>query len=88
MSKPNDYGRRYYRISLVNPEQQDIYAHADTIEVGQTGELILKGIFKHDPNSNTIQLAQLNAIIAPGTWSGVFAASVLDGSPVAFEDFT
>ena len=70
------YGKCYWCIGSPDAPDGEIYAYADRIEVGHSGELML------------IRQTEPNLILAPGRWRFCYAASVLDGSAVAVEHWT
>jgi hypothetical protein len=78
--------RGNYRFCI----DERIYASACKIEVTATGVLILTGcrasevggnfVYEHKPES-----CLPNLILAPGKWHSAYAASYIDGWPVAVE---
>lgn len=69
------YGNWYHRIQTTKGE--DVYVHADEVEF-KDGALILWRV-KED-GTRTVNIA-----FAPGQWSYIYAASVLDGHAVAVD---
>ncbi len=74
MGEPNKYGKWYYCIKSNMSENNDIYAYADKVVVTDAGNLMLLS------DGGFINLA-----FAPGDWDAIYAASCIDGSPIAVE---
>ncbi len=82
MSNPSEYGSRYW---CVTGDGDPLFLHADFIEVNQHGDLIAYGGYRKEgflPEEKTMVYA-----VAAKAWHTCFAASHIDGSPVAAEDF-
>jgi len=85
------YGDRYWCIYAAGNKW--IYVHADSLNIGAAGELILMynaqetaGPVPPLPQApHTFTVSRPSAVFAPGTWKAIFAASVFDGDPVAIE---
>jgi hypothetical protein len=67
------YGNRYFGIKTDIVPDGEIYAMADVAETAADGSLVLRNE-RH-----------INLIIPAGHWTACFAASLLDGTPVAVE---
>lgn len=84
MSVPSNYGARYWCVKVHElSENGEIYVNADTAEVLPCGALVLRGGFSKSeqrPNMEQVVLA-----LAPGQWSAIYAASCIDGAPVAVD---
>ena len=74
MTGPQDYGERYWCVRTRQATDGELYFHADTVDVTPSGALDARGKRGH-----TVVL------LAAGQWQAVFAASVIDGRPVAVE---
>ncbi len=74
MPKPEAHGRHYWCVRTDISQSGEVYLLADSVEV-RDGALILIG-----SNENRVNMA-----FAPGHWNAVFAASIIDGSPLAVE---
>lgn len=70
MVSPNQYGARYWCVCR---DDERIYIHADEVSVCPDGTLVLRNA-KH-----------VCAAFAQGMWGAVYAASLIDGRPVAAE---
>jgi len=70
------YGKYYWGV--VRPYGKDIMLYADEVRIGPGGTLILSQRRKDDPEA-------ANLIIAAGQWEACYAASTLDGAPVAVD---
>jgi hypothetical protein len=80
MSSANDYGAHYW---CVTGDDSPVFLYADRLEVTACGALVAWGGFRrqngHPEHEQTLWAA------APGRWKGYFAASLIDGHPVALE---
>lgn len=70
-----DYGRYYW---CVVTDTSNVYLHADRLEITPTGALVA---FSDNPNREPVA----NIAWASGKWDHFYAASVMDGTPVAVE---
>ncbi len=79
---PLDYGTKYWCIKVPPEISEDgeIYVYGDKVSITETGALLVTR-YKED-------FDQVNLSLAPGNWTVVFAASVMDGSAVAVEHWT
>jgi hypothetical protein len=89
----SSYGDRYWRIGVakdpLNPEkdsEEDVYIHADELEVSNCGALIAWGGHRSDGKPLLSGEKIIVCAFAPGQWFYFFAASVFDGSPVCVEE--
>jgi hypothetical protein len=71
-----DYGRFYFGVRL---NDSIVYAHADNANITESGGLVLIG--KRDTDGKGRTVLAFNA----GEWRQIWAASVIDGDPVAVE---
>jgi hypothetical protein len=71
---PEKYGRFYWCVKTDLSEDGEIFLYADNAVVNRTGDLL----FFRD-------LEPSNACFAKGHWKAFYAASVMDGSPIAVE---
>lgn len=71
------YGQYYFCVR--HADTTDIFVMADEVEVTAAGALLLK---RRKEDSISINLA-----LAAGAWTHVYAASLIDGAPVAVEDW-
>jgi hypothetical protein len=71
------YGQYYWCVKTQLSDDGDVYVHADrvTIDAG-----VVTFWHEEDGCPNRINLA-----VAPGQWTAVYAASVLDGHAVAVD---
>jgi len=80
MSNPIDYGNYYWCIRL--NEKEEVYAYADSIN-NVNGTLLLLREKKEEAASES--KITVNIALAPGHWQNIYAASLMDGSPIAVE---
>jgi hypothetical protein len=80
MSEAHRYGRHYWCVKTPRSKSGEVYVHADEVQIVD-GALVL--IRKADDEKGRPALP--NLAFAPGHWCAFFAASVLDGNPVAVE---
>jgi hypothetical protein len=80
MSSANEYGAHYW---CVTGEDAPVFLYADRIEVLACGALVAWGGYRREGGHPEREQALWAA--APGTWKSVFAASLIDGHPVALE---
>lgn len=79
------YGRYYWRVNTtLSGKSQDIYTYADRVEV-RDGCLVFYGGWRKFHGDAAEQKPHVMLVLAPGSWKAVYAASVLDGTPVAAE---
>jgi hypothetical protein len=78
MSSANDYGTHYW---CVTGDGEPVFVYADRLEITTCGALIAWGSYRKE-GARTEHEQQLWAA-APGQWKTFFAASLLDGRPVA-----
>ena len=64
----------------LSKETGEIYAWADEVRIDQGGCLVL--VYHHQDKREQVNLA-----FAPGSWRGIYAASVIDGTMVAVQDW-
>jgi hypothetical protein len=71
------YGSRYWCVKTPLSENGEIYLFADDV-------VLLEGalVFRSLPSDGS---QQVNLLLAPGQWTSVYAASVIDGAAVAVE---
>lgn len=75
------FGDRYFCIKSPLATDGEIYVMADALYVEPSGALMCMGhTVKHEP------LPVL--VLAPGQWTGAYAASLMGGIPVAIEHWT
>jgi hypothetical protein len=72
VSDRTQYGGRYFCVKQT--DGPDILVMADETEVTPAGALVLRR-----------DTGQINLAVAPGTWTHLYAASLMDGSAVAVE---
>ena len=80
MSSPNDYGTHYW---CVTGDGEPVLLYADRLEVTAAGALIAWGGYRKEGTHAEREQQLWGA--APGQWKAFFAASLLDGRPVAIE---
>ncbi len=78
-SGSDKYGRFYWCVKTSQSQSGEIYVHADAARVQDDGTLV----FYQEPDVDRTEL--INLALASGTWTAVYAASVVDGSAVAVE---
>lgn len=71
---PDRYGDYYWCVKTKLSEDGEIFVHADSMEVNDNGDL-----FFMQENGTC------NLVLKKDQWTVGFAASVLDGHPVAVE---
>ena len=76
-STANEYGRFYFCVKTRVSKNGEIYVFADGVSIEPGGELVLWRSTDHGKYPNLS--------LAKGHWSAVFAASLIDGHPVAVE---
>ena len=89
------YGNKYWCVKVPKTlsKSGEIYFHADRIEITQSGTLIALGcfrIYEKDDTGNIVtttleEKENQSLILNRIYWKVVYAASQLDGSPVAVE---
>jgi len=77
MSETSSYGRYYWCVKSDLSEDGEIYVYSDEVRVTPTGGVLFVSA---KDGTEHVRLA-----LAPGKWSAVYAASVMDGSAVAVE---
>lgn len=80
MSKPENYGNYYWCIRL--NEKEEVYAFADIVN-NVNGTLLLLRDEKDEKTGES--KVTVNLAFAPGHWERIYAASLIDGGPVAVE---
>ena len=80
MSTANEYGAHYW---CVTGDGESVRLYADRIEVTTCGALVAWGGYRKE-DGHPEREQQLWAA-APGQWKTFFAASLIDGRPVAVE---
>ena len=80
MRDTTKYGRFYWCVKVPKTisEDREIYVCADHCSVE-------KGVLTFWHNNKDEHIQQPNLILGPGNWSVVYAASALDGHPVAID---
>ena len=75
---PMGRGKRYWCIKTdLSAETGEIYAWADEVRIDRGGSLALL----HHRDGETL----VNLMFVPGSWWGIYAASMLDGSAIAVQ---
>jgi hypothetical protein len=69
------HGRSYWCIKTDLSSDGEIFVIADQLDVTSSGALI----------ALSSQAQSISLILAPGSWTAAYAASTVDGSPVAIE---
>ncbi len=77
---PAKYGNRYF---CVRTDDERVYFYADYVEV-EYGELVAYSKFPRKPADGTDETHVVYALPA-GSWDAFYAASVLDGRPLAID---
>jgi hypothetical protein len=80
MSSANEYGAHYWCITC---DGAPVFLYADRLEITACGALVAWGGYRKD-NGHAEREQHLWAA-APGQWTTYFAASLIDGRPVALE---
>jgi hypothetical protein len=80
MSSASDYGEHYW---CVIGDGESVFIYADRIEITAFGALAAWGGYRKE-GAHVEHEQQLWAA-APGQWKKFFAASLIDGRPVAVE---
>jgi hypothetical protein len=80
MTQSSNYGRYYWCIKVPQKVSKsgEIYGCADEVEVTATGVLLLWQVRDGEPR-------RINLAFAPSQWNLIYAASCVDGSPVAVD---
>ena len=74
---PHNRGNLYFCVKTDLSNSGDIYLWADHVNLDQRGCLSFYGGEK----------GELNMAFAAGSWQAVYAASLMDDSPVAVQDW-
>jgi hypothetical protein len=77
-SGTDKYGGFYWCIKTKLSKSGEIYVMADEARILEDGSLSMIRINKDKPPS-------INLAVAPGHWTACYAASMIDGAPVAVE---
>ena len=77
-NRPEKCGRYYWCVKSNLSEDGEIYLHADIVSINKNGDLIFSKVKEN--NEHHIRMC-----FAKGYWKAFYAASVMDGSPVAVE---
>lgn len=80
MSSANDYGTHYW---CVTGDGAPVFVYADRLEVTPAGALVAWGGYRKD--GARVEHEQHLWAAAPGQWKTFFAASLIDGRPVAVD---
>jgi hypothetical protein len=80
MSSASDYGAHYW---CVTSEGAPVFLYADRIDVLNSGALMAWGGYRRE--GGRPEREQPLWAAAPGQWKSFFAASLIDGHPVALE---
>lgn len=87
------YGRFYWCVELAGKGRTEVFFHADRVEVTPHGDLVAWGggrpmrkdnprLVDYDsPPANVYQVVAF----AAGSWRHFYAASIMDGGPIAVE---
>ena len=78
MSDPTKYGERYYCVKTPLSDDGEIYLYADEVIAMESGQLVFRRV-------RGAAGSELNLCLAAGYWTAVYAASAVDGRPVAVE---
>ena len=78
MSSANDYGAHYW---CVTGDGEPVFVYADRVEVTPCGALVAWGGYRKE--GGRVEREQQLWGAGPGQWKGFFAASLIDGRPVA-----
>ena len=83
MTETKDYGRYYWCVKVPKTVSKDgeIYVYADQVRVLPSGVLECVAQSKDG-------IERMNLGLAPGQWTAIYAASVMDGSAVAVEHWS
>lgn len=79
------YGEYYWCVKVPNTvaKSGEIYLYADDVEFCEGAVTFYR--FYHKKIDQPDQPNQVNLMLPAGAWYAVYAASVVDGSPVAVE---
>jgi hypothetical protein len=80
MSSASDYGAHYW---CVTGDGEPVFVYADRVEITSCGALIAWGGYRTE--GGHVEHEQQLWVAAPGHWKACFAASLIDGRPVAVE---
>jgi len=80
MSFPNEYGAHYW---CVTGNGEPVRLYADRMEITASGALVAWGGYRKE--GTHAEREQHLWAAAPGEWKAFFAASLLDGRPVAID---
>ncbi len=84
----DSYGRYYWCVKTSLSEDKEIYLHADFVEINENGDalFIQEKEQKSAPGAAIERPKRIvNLCLASGSWSSLFAASVMDGHAVAVD---
>lgn len=86
VQNPNasNYGAFYWGIVL--EDDRSIYIHADKMVVTDTGDLIAVSTSRSKDGIRTDRSPQPMLALAKTHWVAYFAASIIDGEPVALDN--
>jgi hypothetical protein len=80
MSSANEYGDHYW---CVTGDGKPVFVYADRLEITPCGGLVAWGGYRKE--AARLEHEQQVWAAAPGQWKSFFAASLIDGRPVALE---
>jgi hypothetical protein len=81
-----EYGEWYFCVKSDLSENGEIYLHADSAHVDSNGALIFRSAGRRREGRKASKKAvKLNIAFARGSWKAVYAASVMDNSPICVE---
>lgn len=83
------YGRSYWCVGLKDAEATEVYLHADEVRIADSGALILESRGNRSPDGrpDTSKPLEPYVAFAPGEWSFLYAASVMDGHAVSVQSW-
>jgi hypothetical protein len=80
------YGSKYWCIKSAASEDGELYVMADRLQVTEAGALIAWGGHRNKSSEAPAPETQIAVLVlAAGCWTAAYAASIMDGSPVAVE---
>jgi hypothetical protein len=86
MSSPSQYGRFYFCIGLTDGKKKtEVYVYADEVKVEPSGALVALQRGNSEIPGVAGESPTINVAFAPGQWTYVYGASVIDGAAVAVE---
>jgi hypothetical protein len=90
MNEATDYGNFYWcvKVPKTMSKSGEIYVFADEVQFQLDGSVLFLGYGWDNsvhPHVKTRETLRVNLALAPKSWTGVYAASCMDGHAIAVE---